>query len=123
MRRIVISQPMYFPWIGMLEQVRLSDVYIHLDDVQFAKGFINRVQIKTAKGSQWMTVPLEDLHRGQRIIDLRTCDTQPWRRRHLDLLERAFAGAPFAEDACTLCRSVLHQPIDGLSELAIASLE
>jgi hypothetical protein len=124
MRRIVISQPMYFPWLGMMEQIRLSDVYVHLDDVQFSKGsFTNRVQIKTAKGTQWMTIPLEGLHLGQRIMDLRTRETEPWRRKHLDLLEHAFAGAPFAEDARALCRSVLEQPTDRLCELAIASLQ
>jgi len=114
---------MYFPWIGLLEQIRLCDVYVHLDDVQFARGFINRVQIKTAKGLQWMTIPIEDLHRGQRIADLRTCETEPWRRKHLDLVQRAVAGAPFADDAVRLCRSVLDQPTDKLANLVIASIQ
>jgi hypothetical protein len=124
MRRVVISQPMYFPWIGMMEQIRLSDVYVHLDDVQFSKGsFTNRVQIKTAKGIQWMTIPLEEFHLGQRIMDLRTRETEPWRRKHLDLLEYAFAGTPFGQDACGLCRSVLDHPTDRLCDLAIASVQ
>src|ERR1700730_9868300 len=124
MRRIVISQPMYFPWIGMMEQIRLSDVYVHLDDVQFSKGsFTNRVQIKTAEGTKWMTIPLEGLHLGQRIMDVRTREGEPWRRKHLDFVERAFANAPFGDDACGLCRSVLEQPTDRLCELAIASLQ
>ena len=46
---VVISQPMLFPWVGMFEQIRLADVYVHYTDVQFSKGsFVNRVQIKTA---------------------------------------------------------------------------
>ena len=34
---VVISQPMLFPWVGMLEQVRLADSYVHYSDVQFSK--------------------------------------------------------------------------------------
>ena len=114
---------MYFPWVGMLEQIRLADIYVHLDDVQFARGFINRVQIKTAKGSQWMTVPLQNLHRGQRIVDLHTFEEEGWRDRHLDLVKRAFNGAPFAEEAWNLCNSVLQRPGTSLCEVAIASTQ
>src|SRR5690606_29856763 len=65
---IVISQPMYFPWVGQLEQLRLADTFVFYDDVQFSKGsFSNRVQIKTEAGMRWMTVPLKDLHLGQLI--------------------------------------------------------
>ncbi|MBC8123824.1 MAG: WbqC family protein, partial [Gemmatimonadaceae bacterium] len=59
MNTVVISQPMLFPWIGMFEQICLADVYVHYDDVQFSKGsFSNRVQVKSASGSKWITVPL-----------------------------------------------------------------
>ena len=50
MTTVVISQPMFFPWVGMFEQIALADVYVHYDDVQFSKGsFTNRVQLKTAR--------------------------------------------------------------------------
>ena len=56
MTRVVISQSMLFPWVGLLEQMRLADVFVHYDDVQFSKGsFVNRVQVKTPDGVRWMT--------------------------------------------------------------------
>ena len=61
--RVVISQPMLFPWVGLFEQIRAADVYVHYDDVQFSKGsFTNRVQIKTARGPRWLTVPGASVH-------------------------------------------------------------
>ena len=64
----MISQPMYFPWVGMLEQMRLADVFVHLDDAQYSKGgFLNRVQVKTQQGSSWITVPLEESKLGNNI--------------------------------------------------------
>ena len=82
-RRVVISQSMLFPWVGLLEQVRLADAFVHYDDVQFSKGsFVNRVQLKTPQGVRWMTVPLHDLHLGQRIDEVRIAPAGEWRARH-----------------------------------------
>ena len=40
---VVISQPMYFPWVGFLSQISMASTIIWLDDVQFSKGsFTNR---------------------------------------------------------------------------------
>ncbi|HOX52645.1 MAG TPA: WbqC family protein, partial [Fibrobacteria bacterium] len=33
-RTVVITQPMYFPWVGLFEQIRLADEIVWLDDVQ-----------------------------------------------------------------------------------------
>ena len=68
MTTVVVSQPMFFPWVGMFEQIRLADAYVHYTDVQFSKGsFVNRVQIKTADGFRWLTVPLKNVALGQNI--------------------------------------------------------
>lgn len=124
----MISQPMLFPWVGLFEQIRAADVYVHYDDVQFSKGsFTNRVQIKTAGGPRWLTVPVR-VSLGQTIADVRidqgdAAGPSDWRRRHLALLEEAFAGAPFAGDALELARGVYHRNDDRLSELLIAGME
>lgn len=118
--KIVISQPMLFPWVGMLEQVRAADVFVHYPDVQFSKGsFVNRVQVKTAAGPRWLTVPLDDLHLGQLINEVRVNNRKDWRSAHLSLLADAFAGCPFADDALSVARSAYegdHVDIASLSE-------
>ena len=124
MKRVVISQPMFFPWVGMFEQTRLADAYVHYDDVQFSKGsFTNRVQIKTARGSQWLSVPLRDLRLGQQIREVAVDDRQDWRGRHLQLLAEAYAGAPFCEAMLALVQSVYQQPAATIGDVAVASLE
>lgn len=125
MTRVVISQPMLFPWVGLFEQIRAADVYVHYDDVQFSKGsFTNRVQIKTARGPRWLTVPVR-VSLGQTIAEVRIDhgDRGDWRHRHLALLEEAFAGAPFAADALDLARGVYGRDDESLNELAIAGME
>lgn len=123
MKAVVISQPMFFPWVGLLEQMRLADVWVHYDDVQFSKGsFTNRVQIKTAQGSHWLTVPLRDLRLGQLIKDVAVDDRQDWRKKHLTTLAQAYAKAPRCDEMLALVEGVYRQPAATTSELAIASL-
>lgn len=123
---IVISQPMYFPWVGMLEQVRLADHFVFYDDVQFSKGsFVNRVQIKTASGIKWLTVPLHGLSLGQRIQDVQIDTRKDWRRQHLDMLRQAHAGTPHLKDMLGLVKDVFDaapQTIGQLSELSMMAL-
>jgi hypothetical protein len=115
---------MLFPWVGMLEQVRLADVYVHYDDVQFSKGsFTNRVQLKTPEGSRWMTIPVDGLHLGQEIREVRTREVDGWRQRHLDLLARSYVGAPHVEEMLQLAKGVYDLQTDNLCELVIASLQ
>jgi hypothetical protein len=119
MRTVVISQPMFFPWVGMLEQMSLADAFVFYDDVQFSKGsFTNRVQIKTAAGPAWLTVPLRDQHLGQRIDDVRTDEDRGYRRAHLEKLRQAYRGAPHARDMLELVAQVYAEASDRLTDLA-----
>jgi hypothetical protein len=121
---VVISQPMFFPWVGMFEQLRLADVFVHYDDVQFSKGsFTNRVQFKTARGSKWLTVPLVGRHLLQLIREVRIDERKPWRRQHREALGAALQGAPHRAKALELVDDVYRLSDVTISELAIASFE
>lgn len=120
---VVISQPMYFPWVGMLEQIRLSDKFVFYNDVQFSKGsFSNRVQVKTQKKVHWMTVPLFNLHLGQLINEVTIDNRKDWKESHRGLLKQAYSTAPFVSDVLTLVDKLFSQSWDRLSELSQASM-
>ena len=126
MTNVVISQSMLFPWVGMLEQMLLADVFIHYDDVQFSKGsFTNRVQLNTESGSLWMTVPLMDHKFGQAINEVRVQPSEKWISKHLASLELSFSGAPYASEAINLANKVYskeYQDIGSLSRQSMLSL-
>jgi len=122
MTRIVISQPMFFPWVGLFEQIRLADTYVHYDDVQFSKGsFTNRVQIKTSRGVRWLSLPVR-VHLGESINQVQLAE-EDWRKGHLSFLEQAFEGAPHAVDALDLVARVYGQNHQKLDEVVMASME
>lgn len=120
MIRVVISQPMYFPWPGFFEQMKLADVYIWLDDAQYSKGsFTNRVQVLLAGKQLWMTVPLQR-KTGCKIADL-TAKGDNWKHSHRDLLLQCLQGVPYATQALALFDQTMEQA--DLNELLIASAE
>jgi hypothetical protein len=120
--KVVISQSMYFPWVGLLEQIRVADIFVHYDDVQYARGFYNRVQIKTANGSKWMTIPLSNLHRGQRIDEVLIDNQTDWRSQHRDVLKQAYMKAPFRDQMLSMVDEVFSKPATTLSDVSRESI-
>ena len=121
---VVISQPMYFPWVGLFEQVALADVFVHYDNVQLPQGrsFITRVQIKTANGPQWLSAPVRRVA-GQLIQDAQLDDDSDWQRKHLNALHHAYAHTPHLEEMVALVESVYASAHGSLCELNIAAIE
>ena len=119
--KVVISQPMYFPWVGLLEQIKISGSFVHYDDVQFTRGFYNRVQVKTNGGMKWMTIPLRDLHQGQLLNEAEPDEREPWRDRHRALLQQNYAQSPFKEEMLALVDRVFSQPSTTLADMARSS--
>jgi len=109
----------------MLEQIKHADVFVHYDDVQFARGFFNRVQIKTRTGISWLTVPLAGQRRGQLINEVQIDYRTDWRRSHLGQLSQAYEDAPFKADMLALVDAVLsagHQSLACLAQASMAAL-
>lgn len=83
---------MFFPWVGLFEQIKLADIYVHYDDVQMPLGrsFVSRVQIKTPKGSQWLSASIDRGRSGSLISETFLVNDREWRNRHLNLLKQNY---------------------------------
>jgi len=124
MTNLVVSQPMFFPWVGLFEQIRLADIFVHYDDVQFPQGrsFIARVQVKMPQGMHWLTVPT--FHKSNTLIkDIRIDNSQKWKEKHKKTFQRCYAKAPFFEEMYALVEDVYNPPSDFLSDLNIRGIE
>lgn len=95
--KVAISQPTYLPWIGYLDLIDQVDLFVILDNVQFAKQtWQQRNRIRTAAGLQWLTVPVK-LHFGQMIkeVEIREAD---FHVDHLRAIELAYRRSPHFRD-------------------------
>jgi hypothetical protein len=114
---------MYFPWVGMLEQIKLADIFVHYDDVQYSKGsFTNRVQVKTQNGIKWLTVPLRSLTLGQKIIDVTTHDPRQWASKHRSILAQAYSDSPHSSNMLSLFDEVIEDIGINLVEISRKSM-
>jgi hypothetical protein len=95
----VILQPSYIPWRGFFDLIHRADVFVFYDDVQYDKhGWRNRNRIKTAAGSQWLTIPVSskgNVTDGLLLADARITWTQDWPRKHATTLRQSYSRAPF----------------------------
>jgi hypothetical protein len=121
--RVTIHQPQFLPWLGYLDKIDQADVFIMLDTVQFKKNeWQNRNRIRTAKGWQWLTVPVRQ-HFGQRIDEVRIIPTAAWKARHLRALEMHYARAPYRDRYLAQLRELYAAPWDKLSQLSKATVQ
>ena len=123
-KTIVISQPYFFPWLGMFEQINIADVFVYYDDVQFTKGhFQDRVQIKTSKGFNWLTVPKAGLKLGQKIQEVKIDYKKDWRHSHVELIKQSLNKTPFLDDVLVIVECVYSEKYNYLADLTIASTD
>jgi WbqC-like protein family len=125
-RKIVISQPMFFPWIGIFEQMRLSDVFVHYDNVLLPQGrsFVTRVRIKSHQGKGWLTMPVKRKGLGRQTINsVQVYDSIDWRKSHLRTLQMEYARAPYRDDILAMVEEVYTLKTNCCSELNIVAAE
>jgi hypothetical protein len=121
----VVSQPMFFPWVGLFEQIHLADVFIHYDDVQLPQGrtFITRVQLKGSDGVQWLTMPIKREGALRAINESFTNDEKDWRQTHLKTLQQLYMKAPFLRDMLDIVEGVYAANTSSVASLNIAATE
>jgi WbqC-like protein family len=118
-------QPAYLPWLGYLDKIARSDLFMYLDEVQFEKNsFINRNRIKTPQGAQWLTVPVK--MKGHIDATLRYTamdDSQPWRRKHLAAVSLNYRKALFFDYAYPKLETLLGAATQNLADFCWQHLQ
>lgn len=123
MSRIVIMQPYYLAWYGFFEQIKLADIYVFYDDVQYVKrSLMSRVSIQTSQGPKWLTIPLSNVHQGDLLCGINCHDESGWREKHLNYLQINYSKAPFFDDMYSLASSIILNSGKKLSDVTISGI-
>lgn len=122
--RVAIMQPTYLPWSGYFGLIRSVDLFIFLDSIQFAhRSWQQRNQIKTARGAQWLTVPVISKGRqDQRIDEVEIDVTNRFRAKHLTAIEQNYRKGACYEQVGDVF-SPLKTSSEKLADLNIALIE
>jgi len=94
--KVAIMQPTYLPWLGYFNMMAQADVFVLLDNVQFAKkSWQQRNRIKTQQGELMLTVPVLSAQRfHQRISETLVNTESQFAKKHLKTIQLAYAKAP-----------------------------
>ncbi|MDB2476130.1 WbqC family protein [Paracoccaceae bacterium] len=97
MKKVIISQSNYIPWLGFFSFLNSCDEFIILDDVQFTRrDWRNRNLIEIGQKQKWLTIPLnmKGSYKTSKIMDMKVVD-QNWVYQHINNLTAAYHGAPY----------------------------
>lgn len=121
-KRVVILQPGYLPWLGFFDQLDLADEFVMYDDVQYdRRGWRNRNRIKTPDGPCWLTVPVTQKGRfTQSLLETRVCYDTAWPEKHLKTIHRYYSPAPYFADLYSVVQEVLQTRHEFLVDLDLA---
>lgn len=102
--RICIVQPPYIPWRGFFDLIGRCDEYVVYDSAQFVKRhWHNRNRIKTARGAEWLTIPVVTKGRFTQPIS-QVQIAASWADQHWRSIDLAYRRAPYFENYAPLVR-------------------
>ncbi len=124
MKRVVILQPGYLPWLGFFDLMYKADIFVIYDNVQYTvDDWRNRNRIKTSQGVTWLTVPVRKKGVIKKLIkDVEIDNSHKWQKKHLKTIEMNYKRAPYYTDISELIFSIyrkknIHYLIDLDTEL------
>ena len=96
---VAAHQPNFIPWLGYFDKMGKADLFVSVDHVQMERqSYQTRTLIKTGEGARWITVPVVQKSRDQRIVDKRIDNSREgrfaWNRKMLLTLQYAYRSAP-----------------------------
>jgi hypothetical protein len=114
-------QPSYLAWIPFFERMKISSVFIYLDDVKYSKNsFHNRNRIMTPQGPLLLTVPVlytgnSNTYISQIKIDYR----HKWAKKHWRSIEQNYRKAIYFDQLSEGIKNILYFQWDTLADLNI----
>lgn len=98
-KTVAIVQSNYIPWKGYFDLINSVDEFILYDDMQFTRrDWRNRNKIKTPKGAQWLTIPVQVKGKYFQAIKDTLVSDEGWGEKHWRTLEHNYARAPHFRD-------------------------
>ena len=123
MTTVCIRQPGYLPNIGFFKKIQASDIFVYLDDAQYAiRSWDNRNKIKNNEKPTWLTVPV--LHPyNKKLNEIKISYTKDWINDHINLIEASYSKAPYFNTYWPGLKSIIEKKWKKLIELNIELIE
>lgn len=115
MKIVASHQPHFNPVLSYFAKIKLADVFVLSDDVQYRKNWYinrNKIRAKNEQGWRWLTVPVKLERHDQRIKDIQLGSQKGgnWRQQHLNVLAHEYQKSPWCQWMTTVLFNLLYDP-------------
>lgn len=120
-----IHQPNFFPWMGYFNKIATVDVFVFLDQVDFAKSghsmqcYTNRVGILRNGEASWIHCPVLREHGGQPIDTVRINNALDWRNKMKKILKDCYQATQYYDVVSSYIFELIDYQTDYISEYNI----
>jgi hypothetical protein len=124
---VAAHQPNYLPWLGFFDKLARCDKFLILDHCQFERqGFQNRAKVRMGDGWKWLTVPVVQKSRDERILDKEIANDRDgrlrWGRKQYATLEQVYRGTPHFQRYAPGLHDIFEARWEKLVDLNLALL-
>jgi hypothetical protein len=125
---VAAHQPNLIPWLGYFDKMQRADVFISVDHVQVERqSFQTRTRILTGEGARWITVPVVQESRDERIMDKKIDNSRVgrfrWGRKMALTLKYAYQSTPHYRMYEPALAQILDMRWEMLADLNLALIE
>ena len=118
-----IHQPQFLPWLGYLNKISTSDIFVFLDDVQFKKNeYQNRNKIKCGGEARWLTAPVS-FKFGDTLLETKVVHDSKWQKKMCMTIGQYYKKTPYFEEYSPALFNIINREWDNIAEFNQATVE
>ena len=120
---ITIRQPGYLPNVGFFKKIQASDIFVYLDDAQYAiRSWDNRNKIRNGNETSWLSVPVIHPHH-KKLNEVEISYTKDWITNHVNLIESNYTKTPYFNNYWKEIKLILEKKWEKLVDFNIEFIE
>lgn len=117
MKRVVIMQPYFFPYLGYFHLLDSCDIFVFLDNVNYInRGWVNRNQFIFSGSPNMFTIPLNGASQNKLINEIEIADGR-WTKLFLKSLEMSYKKTKCYSELIDSLKEVLGDGTGRISDL------
>jgi len=112
-------QPTYLPWYWFFYRIKISDVFVLLDDVEYSKNnSFNRNKILNNNKEIMLTVPINYKNNSKtKLNDITINYDRDWRKKHLNTILQSYSKYSLFKNLETDIKNIYEKKFDKLIDL------
>ena len=106
--KVAIMQPYFLPYLGYFQLMRMADLFVIYDNIQYTKkGWINRNRFLANSGERTMTLPLKK-DSDYLNINQRSISQSFEARKLLETIKQSYKRAPYRDTGLAILEEILE---------------